>query len=221
MRIVIVGGGKVGAHLAKTLIEDEHDTTVVEMNAERCEWLNEKLPQLKVVCGDGDEPYILDEAGVRGADAVVAATGDDEDNLVVCLLCKLEYQVETTVARINNPANAWLFTARFGVDVPVSNTAIMTEVLKKVSLGDIVTLLRLQSENMVIDELVLTEEAAAVGKRISELSLPACGQIMAIVSGGNVIVPRGDTVLNAGDELLLLAKCDEDEGLRAAFGLKG
>ena len=148
----------------------------------------------------------------------MAATGHDEDNLVVCLLGKLEYEAPLTVARINNPANAWLFTERFGVDVPVSNTAIMTEVLKNVSLGDIVTLMRLQAENMVVDEIVLSNQAEAVGKRIADLPIPECSQVMAIVSQGSVVVPRGDTVLKGGDELLILAKCEDEATLKKLFG---
>ncbi len=97
---------------------------------------------------------------LRSADALVAATGHDEDNLVVALLGKMEYESPLTVGRINNPSNAWLFTERFGVDVPVSNTAIMADVLKSVSLGDIVTMLRLKAENMVIDEIVLPDRCA-------------------------------------------------------------
>ena len=218
MRAVIVGGGKVGSHLARTLAADNHEVTLVEINPERCTALEGTLGDVKLVCGDGDEPYVLDDANAGAADAIVAATGHDEDNLVVCLLGKLEYEVPLTVARINNPANAWLFTERFGVDVPVSNTAIMTEVLKNVSLGDIVTLMRLQAENMVVDEIVLSNEAEAVGKRIADLSIPECSQVMAIVSEGSVVVPRGDTVLKGGDELLILAKCEDEAALKKLFG---
>lgn len=221
MHVVIVGGGKVGSHLAREIVADGHRCMLVEEDADRCRWLQETRTEAQVVCGDGCEPYVLDEAGVRTCDALVAATGHDEDNLVVCLLGKMEYEVPLTVARINNPANAWLFGDRFGVDVPVNNTAIMTEVLRKVSLGDIVTLLRLQSDNTVIDELVLPEGARAVGKKLSELDMPAQGQVMAIVSGGSVIVPRGDTVLSAGDELLILADAADEAALRQAFGVEG
>lgn len=219
MFAVIVGGGKVGSHLAATLAEQGHQVSLVEIDPDRCELLSGVAEGVRVICGDGDEPYVLDEANARMADAVVAATGHDEDNLVVCLLGKLEYEVPLTVARINNPANAWLFTERFGVDVPVSNTAIMADVLKSVSLGDIVTLLRLQAENMVVDEIVLAEDSPAVGKSMAELSLPSCSQVMAIISGGGVVVPRGDTRLKAGDELLILARCEDDRELRAAFGV--
>lgn len=219
MNAVIIGGGKVGSNLAKTLSAAGDTITVIELDPEKCETLAEKLPNVTVICGDGDEPYVLDEANARNADAIVAATGHDEDNLVVCLLGKFEYQAPLTIARINNQDNAWLFTERFGVDVPVSNTAIMAEVLQHVSLGDIVTLLRLKAENMVVDEIVLPPDSSAVGKRLADLTLPDCSQVMAIVSGGGVVVPRGDTVLNAGDELLILAKCEDDTALRHAFGV--
>jgi len=219
MNAVIIGGGKVGSNLAKTLSAAGDKITIVELDPEKCEALAEKLPNVTVICGDGDEPYVLDEANVRNADALVAATGHDEDNLVVCLLGKFEYQAPLTIARINNQDNAWLFTERFGVDVPISNTAIMAEVLQHVSLGDIVTLLRLKAENMVVDEIVLPPDSSAAGKRLAELTLPECSQVMAIVSGGGVVVPRGDTVLHAGDELLILAKCEDDAALRTAFGV--
>jgi trk system potassium uptake protein TrkA len=220
MQVLIVGGGKVGSHLAKTLAANGDAVTIVEVNEARCARLGELLENVTIICGDGDEPYVLDEANARGADALVAATGHDEDNLVVCLLGKAEYESPLTIARINNADNAWLFTERFGVDVPVSNTAIMAEVLQHVSLGDIVTLLRLKAENMVVDEIVLPSHAEAVGKRLVELSLPECSQVMAIVSDGAVVVPRGDTVLKAGDELLILAKCEDEGALRAAFGVR-
>jgi len=219
MYVVIVGGGNVGAYLAQEVVADGHSCTVIEKSPVRYERLAEKLEHVRVILGDGDEPAVLDEADVRTADALVAATGEDEDNLVVCLLGKAEYEVPYTVARINNPENTWLFTSRFGVDVPVSSTAVMTEVLRNVSLGDIVTLLRLQADDTVIDELVLPHDAHSVGKRLSELDIPECGKVMAIVSEGKVVIPRGDTVLKAGDELLILAQCGDEGLLRTAFGI--
>ncbi len=219
MHVAIVGGGNVGAYLAQEVVADGHSCTVVEMDPARCERLAERLRGVRIVCGDGCEPSVLDEAAVRTAEALVAATGDDEDNLVVCLLGKMEYEAPFTVGRINNPENTWLFTSRFGVDVPVSSTAVMAEVLKKVSLGDIVTLLRLRAENTAIDELVLPHDAHSVGKRLSELELPDCGRVMAIVSEGRVVIPGGDTVLKAGDEILILAQCEDESLLRRAFGI--
>jgi len=220
MQVLIVGGGKVGSHLARTLAGEGHQVTLVEVDERKCATLEEVLDGVRVVCGDGDEPYVLDDADARTADAIVAATGHDEDNLVVSLLGKLEYDVPLTVARINNPSNAWLFTDRFGVDVPVSNTAIMADVLRSVSLGDIVTMLRLKAENMIIDEIDLAVDSPAVGKRLADLALPEGCQVMVIVSAGEVVVPRGDTTLKAGDELLVLTKTEQEAALRRVFGMK-
>jgi trk system potassium uptake protein TrkA len=172
------------------------------------------------VCGDGDEPYILDEADMRNADVVVAATGHDEDNLVVCLLGKLEYDVPLAIARINNPANEWLFTDRFGVDVPVSSTNVMFSLIEsEVSLGDIITLLKLRADDMSIDELTLPADAGCVGKRLAELPLPPDTQVMVLIRAGKVVPPRGETVLAAGDELLILSPSGQEERLRVVFGV--
>ena len=133
MLVLIVGAGKVGSHLAKMLAEQGSTVSLVEVNEDRCTLLEEEMKThgVTLVCGDGDEPYVLEDAGIRTADAVVAATGHDEDNLVVTLLAKDEYRVQFTVARINNPANAWLFTDEFGVDTAVSSTTMMADVLDK------------------------------------------------------------------------------------------
>jgi trk system potassium uptake protein len=132
MYIVIVGGGKVGSYLAQTLGKQGHDVTVVEFRPEQCTRLEGELQDnVTLICGDGDEPYILEDANVGRANAVVAATGDDEDNLVVCLLAKAEYKVPLTIGRINNPKNEWLFTDEFGVDVAVSNTTMIANLLEE------------------------------------------------------------------------------------------
>jgi trk system potassium uptake protein TrkA len=133
MYVVIVGGGKVGAHLAQVLAARDTEVVLIEENDERCALISAEMKQagVKLICGDGDEPSVLDAAGIRGAHAVVAATGHDEDNLVVTLLGKHEYSVPITIARINNPRNEWLFTERFGVDMTVSNTSAMVELLER------------------------------------------------------------------------------------------
>ncbi len=133
MNAVIVGGGKVGSHLAKTLAGRGAKVVVVEEDEARCDLISREMGEagVRLVHGDGDEPSVLDAAGARGADVVIAATGHDEDNLVVSLLGKREYQVPMTLARVNNPRNAWLFTERFGVDKTVSSTAAMVGVIEE------------------------------------------------------------------------------------------
>ena len=133
MYTVIVGGGKVGSHLAKMLAEQGHRVSLIEVLPARVDVLRDEMAAagVNLVCGDGDEPSALEDVDVRTADALVAATGHDEDNLVVTLLGKNEYRVPFTIARINNPRNEWLFTEEFGVDMPVSNTQMMAELLDK------------------------------------------------------------------------------------------
>lgn len=132
MRVLIVGGGKVGSHLAETLAAQNNEISLVEVDEERCALLKDELPKgVALTCGDGDEPLVLEEAGIRAVDAVVAATGHDEDNLVVTLLGKQEYDVPFTIARINNPRNEWLFTKEFGVDTAVLSTTIISDLLDK------------------------------------------------------------------------------------------
>lgn len=131
MKILIVGGGQVGSNLAAILSGDGHQVSLIEVDRSKCSKIEERISDVRVMCGDGDEPYLLEEADIRAADVVVAATGDDEDNLVVCLLAKFEYGVAHTMARVNNPKNEWLFTERFGVDVPVSQTAMIANLLRE------------------------------------------------------------------------------------------
>lgn len=131
MYVVIVGGGKVGSSLAGQLASEGHQVTLVEEDRDKCSLLGEKMDAVRLMCGDGDEPYVLEEAAIAKADAVIAATGHDEDNLVVCMLGKYEYKVPLTLARINNPKNEWLFNERFGVDVPVSQTSMISRLLSE------------------------------------------------------------------------------------------
>jgi len=219
MNILIVGAGKSGTFLAEKL-RGSHKVTIVEARPERADYVAARMSDVRVVRGDGCEPSVLDRAGVAQADLVAALTGDDEDNLVVSFLSKTTHQVPMVFARTNHPKNEWMFTKTWGVDVAVSTAAVIYSLIEKeVSLGDVITLMGLSAENMVIDELTLPEDATAAGKRISELELPKCAHIMAIISGGEVVVPRGDTVLNAGDEVLILSSCGEEASLRTTFGV--
>jgi trk system potassium uptake protein TrkA len=133
MYVVIVGGGKVGSHLAKMLAQQGTKVSLIEISEQRCALLADEMKALGVnlICGDGDEPNVLDDADTRSAAALVAATGHDEDNLVVTMLGKQEYKVPVTIGRINNPSNEWLFTDEFGVDMPVSNTSMMADLLDR------------------------------------------------------------------------------------------
>lgn len=216
MYTVIVGGGKAGTHLAHTLAEEGNEVVVIEQNPIRCERIVEKYDNIRVVLGDGDEPYVLDEAEVGRADAIVATTGDDEDNLVVCLLGKNEYHVPVTLARINNPANEWLFTKRFGVDLAVSNTEIMTGLLRQASAGEIVAALRLKADGKVLEEIVIPEDSAVVGTTLADLEMPGDAQVIAVITGGKFQPPCAEYVVRGQDELIVLDGGGAAEAFRRA-----
>ena len=220
MNVLIVGAGKSGTYLAEKL-RANHKVTMVESRPERAEYVAARMPDVRVLRGDGCEPTMLDRAGAASADLVAALTGDDEDNLVVSFLSKTTHQVPMVFARTNHPKNEWLFTKTWGVDVAISTASVIYSLIEKeVSLGDVITLMRLSAENMVIDELTLSSDASSVGQKLSELGIPMCAHVMAIISGGEVVVPRGDTVLRAADELLILSSCGEEANLRRAFGVR-
>ncbi len=220
MRITIIGGGKVGAHLASRLSR-EHSITLVEQRSERAEALRSRLPDVDVIAGDACEPSVLESAGVREANLMVAVTGDDEDNLVVATLTK-EFCAETRVyARVNHPENEWLFDKAWGVDAAVSASTILFEVINRdLGLQDLVTLLNLQADGIEIDEYCMPKDASKVGSTLAGIELPPNVTVMAVLTPGGVRAARGDTVLSGGDKLLLLAEGALDAtAIRAALGV--
>ena len=219
MRVVVVGAGKSGLFLAQEL-RQEHDVTLVESRFDRAEVVEAMMPDVNVVHGDACEPEVLEYARIGIADLCIAVTGDDEDNLVVAMLAK-HFGAAKVFARINHPGNEWLFTRDFGVDVPVSSTSMMLSLVEKeVGFGDLVTLLRLQADNVSIEEITLPEHAKAIGKTLAEIELPENSHVMAIISAeAGLTVAKGDTLLKAGDELLLISDGGHALEVREALGI--
>lgn len=218
MYVVIVGAGKVGSYLARILSESGYEVTLVEQRREQCAKIKEEAPEINIVCGDGCEPYVLDEARMSKADAVVAATGHDEDNLVVCLLGKREYEVPHTIGRINNPKNEWLFTDHFGVDIGISNTHIIAKILQEeVVLGDLVTLLKLRKGDVALVEITVTDECKGLGHAIKELKLPPDVVLVTLIRDNEVLIPKGETVLKLGDEVLAVTSVASESALAACL----
>lgn len=219
MRIAIVGAGKSGLFLAQEL-RQEHQVTLLESRFDRVGVVETMMPDVRLVHGDACEPEVLEHANIGSSDLVIAVTGDDEDNLVVSMLAK-HYGAQKTFARINYPGNEWLFTKDFGVDVPVSSTSMMLSLVEKeVGFGDLVTLLRLQADNVSIEEITLPEYATAVGKTLAEIHLPDNAHVMAIInSETGLCIAKGDTLLAAGDELLMFSDGGHEIEVREALGI--
>lgn len=215
MNIVVVGGGKVGYYLTKTLQEAGHTIAVVERDETRCRLLAEDLNAL-VISGDGTNIYHLSDAGADDADAVVAVTGSDEENLVVCQLAKRKFHVPRTVARVNNPKNQDVFS-RLGVDVAVSGTAVIAQLFEReVAIDSMKTLLTLSHGEAIIVEVNLTNESAAAHKTVKEVgsTLPAECVLVSIIRGDRVVFPRGETMLLPNDAVLALTTIDNRDRLR-------
>jgi len=203
MYIIIVGAGKVGYFLAKRLCASKHSVSVVDKDKDVCEEIAKGLEAL-VIQGDGCEPRILEEAGVARADVVAAVTGDDEDNLIVCQLAKEKFGIRRTVGRVNNPDNEHTFS-ELGIDVPVDSTKIIAKIIEEeVSFSDFVNLMSFKRGKLAIVRVDLPQDSPVINKEVKDIQLPPDSVLVSIVRGEEVIVPKGDTVLNAGDDIIAL-----------------
>jgi trk system potassium uptake protein len=214
---VIVGAGTVGAFVASSLTAEGHAVLLVEKEKAA---LRELPPALTSVAieGDATEPSVLEAAGVRRADLVLAATGADEDNLVVCFLAKHEYGVARTVARVNDPTNTWMYGKDMGVDVAISQAHIMSHLIQaEVEVGQLIPLLALQEGEVALVEETIASASAVVGKTIGTLKLPSGAVPVAVVRGKRVHVPTAEVILQAGDRLVALARADQEQAVSAAL----
>jgi trk system potassium uptake protein TrkA len=219
MNVIIVGGGRTGMHLARTLLEEGHQVKVIENRAAILERLRIELPEQSIVPGDGSSPDILENAGIAQAQALAAVTGDDEDNLVITTLARFEFHVPRTIARVNNPKNAWLFNAGMGVDVALNQTDILAKlVAEEMSLGDMLTLLKLRKGEYSVVEEKIHPQAVVVGKTIREIPLPPECVLVAVIRKGNLLIPNGDTILYAVDEVIALVHTKQVKNLAKILG---
>ena len=212
MRVAIAGAGNVGTYIAADLKEAGHEVMVIEQNPDLVARLRKNLDVVWVIA-DACEVSSLHAAGLAEVDVVVAATGDDEDNLVISLLAKQEFAVPRVVARVNHPANQWLFNETWGVDVSVSTPHLLTALVEEaVSVGSLVRLLQFQDARLV--EVTLADNSPAVATPISEMGVPRDATIVAIVRDRHVIVPRGETMMQAGDEVLVLVTPETEDAVK-------
>ena len=210
MFVLIVGGGKVGSHLASLLMSEGYRVKVVEVRRDHIQSLKGDLPADIIVAGDGTDPDILESAGIRQANVVAAVTGADETNLVIASLARFEFGVPRIIGRVNNPKNAWLYNPTMGVDVSLSQADLMAHLIaEEMSLGDMMTLMKLMRGQFSLVQEKVHPASAAVNKPISALKLPDQCVLVAVIRKGTLLLPKGETVLQEADEVLALVKSTE------------
>jgi trk system potassium uptake protein TrkA len=205
MFVIVVGGGNTGSQLAKFLIEAGHTVRVIDERPIVLEKLATEIPQEMIINGDGSSPTVLEKAGIQKAQVLAAVTGSDETNLVITSLGRFEFNVPRVIARINNSKNAWLFTPEMGVDVSLNQAEILARLTaEEMSLGDMMTMLKLRRGKFSLVEEKIFPGAQAVGIAVKDLQLPPNCIISGIIRREEIVIPRGITILEEGDEILAL-----------------
>ncbi len=219
MFVIIVGGGKTGSQLAAQLLNGGHQVKLIEDRPQILERLRTELPQEVIVAGDGSSPSVLESAGIEHAQVLAAVTGEDEDNLVITTLGRFEFGVPRVIARVNNPKNAWLFTPEMGVDVALSQSDILAKLIaEEMSLGDMMTLLKLRKGEYSIVEEKVDPRAIVVGKALRDIDLPPQCVFAAVIRKGQLIVPNGNTELEPVDEVIALVHASQTGKLAELLG---
>ena len=215
--VIVVGGGKVGYHLAKHLIERDYEVTLVEKDASRAEWIEHQIGAATVMIGDGDEMAFLATTGIERAGVVVAATGDDEDNLVACQLAKVKFNVPRTIARVNNPVNVGVFQ-KLGIDVAVSATELLMGLIESELGGsEMVRGVAVKASGASLVDVALPEVSALVGKRVGDVVLPGGDVIVCIVRNGEPVIPGPDVAIEPRDELIVYSRTLDVDAVRASL----
>jgi trk system potassium uptake protein TrkA len=216
--VIIAGGGRTATQLASLLLGQGHKVHLIEHRPEVLSRLHRELPTEVIFEGYATDMVMLEQAGIRQAQVVTACTANDEDNLALCYLARTRYQVPRTIARINNPRNAWLFNQNFHVDVSLNQAEILSSMIEEeMSLGDMMTLLKLRRGEYSLVEEKIPPGARAVGVAIKDLELPEECIIAGVIRHGKVILPRGITTLEEGDEILAITDREGAEKLAALF----
>ncbi|HUC37695.1 MAG TPA: NAD-binding protein [Acidimicrobiales bacterium] len=214
MKVAIAGAGNVGTSIARDLYSNGHDVLLIEKDPDLAGRLAAEM-DVHIVAADACEVSSLVAAGMADVDVVVAATGDDEDNLVISLLAKQEFAVPRVIARINNPDNQWLFDRSWGVDVSVSTPQLITALVEEaVSVGSLVRLLQFEGGTANLVEVTLADGSPADGVALRDLGLPRDATVVAVVRNDRLVVPRGDTFLSKGDEVLVLVIGEAESAVR-------
>lgn len=214
MNIIIIGGGQVGAYVAKIMLEAGNKVRIIDHRQKVIDIISKSFAEDIILQGDGADLKILEKAGIHEADVVASVTGSDEINLVTSTIAKFEFGVERVIARVNNPKNDWLFTGEMGVDVKISQADLLANVIAdQIDMENIVTLMRLNHGDNSIVEFTINRGSQADEKSLKELDIPNDVVLIAIQRGQENLVARGDTVLKAGDHVLAYIKTSEEKKL--------
>ena len=209
MLVLIAGGGRTGAQLARALLKQEHEVHIIESRKDVLARIHRELPTESIFEGEVIDPLVLERAGIREANVMAACTTDDATNLVLCYIARTRYQVRRTIARVNNPRDAWMFGELFHVDVSLNQAEILAHLIEEeMSMGDMMTLLKLRRGNYSLVEEKVPQGAPAIGIPLKDLGLPDHCVIAAIIRKGEVMTPRGLASFEADDEILAVTDPD-------------
>jgi len=216
MYMLIAGGGKVGRNLTHQLLRMGHEVTLIEQSPTRYRMLEEQLEHVAQL-GDATELHVLERCGVRRAELVVAVTGDDEDNAIVCQVAREKYGVERVIARVNDPRNQEAFDL-LGISPTVcATTSIMSLIEHELPEHELVALLHLRREQLEIAEIQVAEDSPVAGKRVRDITMPEGSRLISVMRGGEAEIAVGDTTLEAGDQVLAVLKPGAEADLRRAL----
>jgi trk system potassium uptake protein TrkA len=214
MFVLIAGGGKVGANLARTLLRTSHEVTIIEQRRDRFQALEEEFEH-RAIAGDATELFVLERAGIaRPPDLVVAVTGDDEDNMVICQMAREHYGATKVIARVNDPRNQVHFDL-LGISPTVSATqSIMAMIEHEVPEHELIHLLELRKENLEIVEVQIDKDSPSAGKRVARLKLPVGSRLISVMRDGHHEIPDPETELQPGDQVLAILEPGKEDELR-------
>ena len=216
MFVIVAGGGRTGSQLAQVLLSGGHQVLVVEHRQEMLTRLHQELPTEAIYEGNTADPTVLEQAGIHKANVIAACTSDDTVNLALCFLARKMFGVPRTIARVNNPRNAWLFDENFHVDVALNQANVFASLIQEeMSLGDMMTLLKLRRGKYSLVEEKVPPGAKAIGVALKDLGLPDECVIAAIIRKGKITLPRGDTTFQKDDEVLAVTDPDGARQLAA------
>ncbi|MFL5956772.1 MAG: potassium channel family protein [Solirubrobacterales bacterium] len=220
MYVLVAGAGKVGWNLARELIAKGHEVTLVEGDRRRYLIVEQELEH-SVQYGDATELWILERAGIQRADMVIAVTGDDEDNMLICQVAKEKYLVDRIIARVNNPRNLQHFKLLDILPAVSATDLILRLIEHEVPKYGLVHLLDLEEEQLEIIEMEVADDAPAAGRKVIDIDLPEGSLIISVLREGGGIVPKGDTMIEAGDEVLLVLDPGLEQDITAQFSSDG